>query len=53
MLKLKTHFAQVPLEIVRKIVEQQMELEKIASLPRADNKKKLEEIPLEPITAIR
>ena len=44
MRKLKTHFEQVPLEMVRKIVEQQMELEKIASLARADHEKKLEEV---------
>jgi hypothetical protein len=50
MRKLKTHFEQVPLEMVRKIVEQQMELEKIASLARADHEKKFEEIPLKPST---
>jgi hypothetical protein len=39
----KTHFEQVPLEVVRKIVEEQIRLETPAELDRGIRKKTLEE----------
>jgi hypothetical protein len=47
MIKRKTHFEQVPLEIVKKIVEQQTEQEDIAVLPTTARKKKLKTNPME------
>lgn len=47
MLEPKTHFAQVPLEIVRKIVEEQIRLEKATEQDQNTKKKPLEEELLE------
>jgi hypothetical protein len=43
MLKLKTHFEQVPLEVVRKIVEEEVQEEKTTGQARGTKKKKLQE----------
>jgi hypothetical protein len=43
MLKLKTHFEQVPLEIVRKIVEEQIRRETTTEEDQGTKKKTLEE----------
>ena len=53
MRKLKTHFKQVPLEIVRKIVEQQTAEEKLSVAPVADDRKELEENGFEATTVAR
>jgi hypothetical protein len=47
MLEPRTHFEQVPLEIVRKIVEEQMRREKAAEKDLSTNKKSLDEELLE------
>jgi len=47
MLEPKTHFEQVPLEIVRMIVEEQIQSEKAAKQNQSTNKKTLEEELLE------
>jgi len=47
MLEPRTHFEQVPLEIVRKIVEEQIQREKTAKQNQSTNKKTLEEELLE------
>jgi hypothetical protein len=44
MLQLKTHFEQVPLETVRKIVAEQVRREQAAELARETNQKTEEEI---------
>jgi hypothetical protein len=43
MLKTKTHFEQIPLEIVRKIVEEQIWLETATEQGQGTKKKALEE----------
>jgi hypothetical protein len=53
MRKLKTHFEQVPLEMVRTIVREQIEREKMAAVPLKTDAKKLEENPLEVIPVVR
>ena len=47
MLKVKTHFEQVPLEIVKKIVEKEVKQEKTAEPAPATRKNELEEDSLE------
>ncbi len=47
MLRLKTHFEQVPLEVVRKIVEDQVRLEQAAEQARGTKQKAQEEVLLE------
>jgi hypothetical protein len=49
MIKAKTYFEQVPLDIVKKIVEQQNEQEKVAVLPTTTRKKKAKVNPVEAI----
>jgi hypothetical protein len=46
MLKSKTHFEQVPLEIVRKIAEEQIQRETTTEQDQGAKKKTLEEMPL-------
>jgi hypothetical protein len=45
MLKHETHFEQVPLEVVKKIVEEEAKQEKTSEQARGTKKKKLEEDP--------
>lgn len=47
MLESRTHFEQVSLEIVRKIVEEQIQREKLAKKNQSTDKKTLEEELLE------
>lgn len=47
MLEPRTHFEQVPLEIVRKILEEQIRREKVAQQDQSTKKKTLEEELLE------
>jgi hypothetical protein len=51
--KLKTYFEQVPLKVVKKIVEQQTEQEKVAVLPTTTRKKKLKVKLVKGIAVIR
>jgi hypothetical protein len=50
MLKLKTHFEQVPLEMVKQIVEKELQREMATEQARGIKKKKLEEDLLEAST---
>ncbi|HEV1993969.1 MAG TPA: hypothetical protein VGR03_06545 [Candidatus Acidoferrum sp.] len=50
MLKLKTHFEQVPLEMVKQIVEKELQREMASEQARGTKKKKLEEDLLEAST---
>jgi|HubBroStandDraft_6_1064221.scaffolds.fasta_scaffold47899_3 hypothetical protein len=49
MIKAKTYFKQVPLKIVKKILEQQNEQEIVAVQPTTLRKKKLKVNPMEAI----
>jgi len=57
MLQLKTHFEQVPLETVRKIVAEQIQREQAAELARETNqnmqKEALVEVPESQMTSLR
>jgi hypothetical protein len=53
MIKPKTYFKQVPLKLVKKIVEQQDEQEEVAVLPTRAGKKKLKVNLVEALAVIR